>query len=52
MKVILFMNHELNIFMNQIVKNIHERLLNVFMNYSWMFLNNTWDFHEIHELST
>ena len=32
--------------------NIHERSLNVFMNYSWMFLNNKWDIHEIHELST
>ena len=32
--------------------NIHERYLNVFMNYSWMFLINKWDIHEIHELST
>ena len=29
--------------------NIHERSLNVFMNYSWKFLNNK---SHIHELST
>ena len=32
--------------------NIHESSLYVFMNYSRMFLNNKWDVHEIHELST
>ena len=26
--------------------NIHERSLNVFMNCSWMFLNNKLDIHE------
>ena len=32
--------------------NFHERSLYVFMTYSRMFLNNKWDVHEIHELST
>ena len=32
--------------------NFHERSLYVFMNYSEMFLNNKWDVHEFHELST
>ena len=27
--------------------NIHERSLNVFMNCSWMFLNNRCDIHEM-----
>ena len=32
--------------------NFHERSLYVFINHSRMFLNNKWDVHEIHELST
>ena len=44
-------DHELNQFMNQFM-SIHERSLNVFMNYTRMFLNNKCNVHEIHELST
>ena len=32
--------------------NIHERSLNVFMNYSLMFLNNKLDIHEIQTSSS